>query len=278
MVNLAHLVNNPLDEFNLIYNSKRGINHAILTFLYNDIATRYTIYQQAFDDNDLERITTILHNPNSSLAMLHCYNSSTEALEDLLIRIKENQLLHLRSICHFCGINTDSSTDHYLPKEQFPEFCVNSLNLIPCCPDCNSYKGEYWLDNITQTRGIINLYTDDIDDIQFLFVDITYLGNVPIAEFTIDNRNNIAPVKFDIISKHYERLHLTDRYKDKFNSIYSQIHNLFLNKPMFSGRPDLIQDFLIQDVINHSNLFGINHYKGVVMRSLANNAIFINQF
>ena len=275
---LTHLVNNPIDEFNLIYNSKRGINHAILTMKHNDIQIRYDDYQQAFYDNDLERINSVLYHPNSSSAMLHCYTSSTAALEDLLVRIKENQMLHLRSICHFCGINTDSTTDHYLPKDQFPEFCVNLLNLIPCCPDCNSYKGEYWLDNISLTRGIINLYTDDIPDIQFLFVDITYLGNVPIAEFTVDNRNNINPDLFDIISKHYQRLHLTDRYKDKFNSIYSQIHNLFLNKPMFTRRPDLIQDFLNQDVINHSNLFGVNHYKGVIMDSLANNIVFLNEF
>jgi len=278
MINLAHLSNNPIDEFNLIYNSKTGVNHVILTMLRDDIVERYTIYNKAFDDNELERLNSVLLNPNSIEAMLHCYNSSTKALEDLLIRIKENQLLHLRSTCHFCGINTDSSTDHYLPKNQFPEFCVNLLNLIPCCPDCNSIKGEYWKDENTLTRGIVNLYTDDLPPIQFLFVEISYLGNVPRALFTVDNRNNIDHDLFNIISKHYTRLHLTERYKDQFNSIYSQIHNLFLNKPMFAGRPDLIQDFLNQDDINHSNLFGINHYKGVIIRSLASNAFFINLF
>lgn len=49
--------------------------------------------------------------------------------------------------CPMCGSPTTGTLDHYLPREQYPEFSVLPCNLVPACGLCNSgakgktYKG-----------------------------------------------------------------------------------------------------------------------------------------
>ncbi len=49
--------------------------------------------------------------------------------------------------CPMCGSPMTGTLDHYLPKEEYPEFSIYSRNLVPACSACNSgskrqtYKG-----------------------------------------------------------------------------------------------------------------------------------------
>ncbi|WP_456797488.1 HNH endonuclease [Bradyrhizobium sp. USDA 4473] len=49
--------------------------------------------------------------------------------------------------CPMCGSSVTGSVDHFLPKEDFPEFSLMAANLVPACSHCNSgakrqtYKG-----------------------------------------------------------------------------------------------------------------------------------------
>jgi 5-methylcytosine-specific restriction endonuclease McrA len=40
--------------------------------------------------------------------------------------------------CPMCGSSVTGSVDHYLPKEDFPEFSVMAANMVPACAHCNS--------------------------------------------------------------------------------------------------------------------------------------------
>ena len=44
--------------------------------------------------------------------------------------------------CPMCGSTGATSLDHYLPKEEYPEFSIFSYNLLPCCVACNQKRGN----------------------------------------------------------------------------------------------------------------------------------------
>lgn len=95
---------------------------------------------------------------------------------------KENGGRILR--CPICGVEKCAHLDHYVPREEMPEFSVFAPNLIPLCYDCNEKKKAIWKDARGE-RVIINAYYDD-------------LPNKPICECVISIDENGLP-KAEII-------------------------------------------------------------------------------
>lgn len=274
-------LNTPcIDEFELIRISKHHQTRNNLLLLKPFVLSRYNEYDSKFDANNLEEIIEEIHSDNDKTDLLSCYINSTQALDNLVVRIKQNQDDNIKSICQYCGIGSDDSIDHYLPKEKFAEFCVKPLNLLPCCPRCNLLKKEYWLDQHINKRGILHLYLDVLPLVQYLFVSLEYDVNTNVfgATFYLDNINGIDDDLFSIITNHYRQLELCDRYKHRFNNIYSQTVACFDKISLFNNNPDLVKQFLINESDSLSEKFGINYYKAVIKRELSNNDIFLNQF
>jgi 5-methylcytosine-specific restriction endonuclease McrA len=278
MRNLSPLNTVPIDEFDLIHKSKQDPAHIILEELRPVILNRYGSYKVEFDKNTLQNIESQVYTPQAKKYLRKCYSDSTNALDNLIARIKENQPNHLRSVCQFCGIDTDNTTDHYLPQSVFPEFSVNHLNLFPCCAVCNPIKNDYWISQDPNYRGIINLYTDILPTQQFLFADVRFFRTNVIIKFRIDNPNGIDPDLYQVIEYHFRRIKLLDKYNDKTGNIYQRVFNSYKGKAAYKGKPDLIQTDLLQEVQNHFNSFGRNHYEGILMEALANNNVFLNLF
>ncbi|WNH07677.1 HNH endonuclease [Thalassobellus suaedae] len=277
MHNLQPINTSTIDEFDLIHNSKQEPTYTILTNLRPSIVNKYNDYDIEFNTNSLENIPTVIHSLKNKNGLLHCYKNKTNAKDQLIVNIKENQSAHLRSTCQFCGLDPSRTTDHFMPKDDYPEFCVNHKNLIPCCSSCNAYKGEYLIDIRTNTRGILNLYTDQLPIVQFVFVAIRYVGGVPIANFSLRNPNRINPILFQIIEYHFERLHLLERYNDVFNTEYKQILSSFKD-PHYNGNRALVSRILTNDANSLFGDYGRNYYKAIIKESLANNASFLNLF
>ncbi|MCP3163199.1 hypothetical protein [Myxococcus qinghaiensis] len=63
--------------------------------------------------------------------------------------------------------------DHYLPKDEYPEFSIYSLNLVPACAHCNSdEKGTVFVGPLAPAR-FIHPYFDSISAKPILSVEIT---------------------------------------------------------------------------------------------------------
>jgi hypothetical protein len=278
MRNLTHLNTDPIDEFDSIRKSKQDPANSVLLALRPTILSRYGEYKTEFDKNTLQNIKNKTFSPQASEFLKKCYSDSTNCLNSVIARIKKNQPDHLRSICQFCGIDTDNTTDHYLPQSAFPEFSVNHLNLFPCCAVCNPIKNDYWISKDPLYRGIINLYTDILPTQQFLYVDIRYFRNNVIIKFRIDNPNGINPDLFQVIENHFIRIKLINKYNDKTGNIYQRVINSYKGKTAYIGKPNLIQTDLLKEAQNHFLSFGRNHYEGVLMEALANNNHFLNLF
>lgn len=280
MRNLIPLHTNPIDEFDLIHQKKHDPAHIILQGIRPLLVTRYNTYQNEFKKNTLQNIKPkpISFFPDAAKHLRECYLKPTKALNNLIVKIKEKQPNHLRSVCQYCGIDTDNTTDHYLPQSDFPEYSVNHLNLFPCCAVCNPIKNNYWFDGTNYHRGIINLYTDILPDVQFLFADVKIIKANPIIKFNINNSNRINSNLYQVIENHFTRIKLLEKYNDKVGNIYQRIYNSYANKPCFKNNPGLIQQDLLIEAENHLKSFGRNHYEGILKEALANNKSFLNLF
>lgn len=275
MINLAPYITNGYAEFVSIVNDKNDPRHTRLLNLLNVINTRYQLYSQSFTTTLLQNIPRINLTQQEKEDLLHCYTGATASLNNLVRNIRETQPLHIRGTCQYCGINSDNSIDHYLPKGQYPDFCVYVLNLLPCCESCNSFKWEYWINNQTNNRGIINLYLDNLPIVQFLFLNIGYNNNVPNATFSISNVNAIPPQLYSIIETHFERLNLLERYKLSFHSIYHQTYKSFKNNATFLNNPNLVRDLLEHDANQLLADFGANYWKGIIKLTLSTDQTFL---
>lgn len=143
------------------------------------------------------------------------YESGASEFDLLWDELKElNGGTRLR--CPICGVTFANELDHYVPREKFPEFSANPLNIIPLCHDCNHTKLAKWKDS-NGFRMIFNAYFDELPQQKILSCSISRIVNdFPLAEVSFCNLNN--PIDADIRAKKtVEELELIDFYNDVVN-------------------------------------------------------------
>lgn len=256
-------------EFDRIHESKKNPTHSDLTGIRSEIRERYNEYYNHFNANSLEKILDSEFIGSGKDALKHCYEIPVHALENLKVRIKQNQAIDIKGICQFCGLDSDNTFDHFLPKEMFPDFSVNHRNLMPCCYTCNQLKNTYWLDASSNKKGVINLYSDDLPIAQFLFVHIEILHNLPIGKYYINNDAKEIDAEFyETIANHFRQLKLTSRYDDRFSNTFGKLINSI--KPVIvAGFPARDIKALLENEMNSDICdFGLNHHMTILKKKL----------
>ena len=61
-----------------------------------------------------------------------------------------------------CGSSVTGSVDHYLPKEDFPEFSVMAANMVPACAHCNSGMKRQTFRGVTPNERFLHPYFDTL--------------------------------------------------------------------------------------------------------------------
>ncbi|RZK25265.1 MAG: hypothetical protein EOO43_05950 [Flavobacterium sp.] len=188
-----------------------------------DINNLFDNYDSAFVANTLENLNPHGYvDPNrADLQKLYKYDSATLQMLKTTVTTTGNG----RKVqCQNCTMNEVNSLDHLLPKEQFPEFSVNPKNLFPCCSKCNSYKGALW--RVDGVRTSLNLYLDELPNVQYLFVNVEIGNNYVETEFFLDNQNGINEDFFELISSHYNELHLLERFSEGADDVITSFKHI----------------------------------------------------
>lgn len=274
MRNLAPLRLNYSYFLKIISMKHLGVRTA-LQGIAPSIQTEYRKYVKACNGNNLHSFTASNFTGVDVVNLKDCYADRVE-VNNLKQHIYDNQPSHIRYECQYCMIgDSGDSFDHYLPKEDFPEFSVLSNNLIPCCTRCNTHKSIYWND-AGLSRSIINIYYDQIPVQQFLNCAITYRRDTPIINFSISNPGGINPNLFRVITRHFERLFLLDRFKLKSNT---EITNVINSLTPLLGSYTLLQasTYLLDDVVQMKLSYGNNYWKALLKEALANSNRFLAQ-
>lgn len=201
-----------------IVDGKKGSRCVRLTGMLPKLKVRYTAFETAYTSGLVSSIATKLWTKAEKEDLLHCYDSTAKALEDLKALITKRQVEEIRDFCAYCGIGLPAQFDHYLPKAKFPEFSVHSFNLVPCCGSCNGLKGETWL-LAGGTRAFINFYIDSLPTKPMLKLDTHWSmkkgKRVPTVCYALVRPSGFSVKKFVLIESHFEKLKLFARYKDQ---------------------------------------------------------------
>lgn len=209
-------------------------------------------------------------NKNDLLKLYTSDNSKLVKLKNKLTTILDNRIMNT---CQYCTMTPINSLDHIVPKGEFPEFAVNPKNLLPACSACNSYKSENWREN--NKTLFLNLYTDILPQVQYLFVDLNITADYIETKFELKNINNIDPDLFELLESHYRKLYLPNRFSKKSNDIISELKNIIISNKLFLDKTQIVQ--VVQEKINRDKiLFGCNYYKSILEETLINNEIFID--
>lgn len=102
-------------------------------------------------------------------ALIHCYTSETAPLAVALKEL-ERATRPEPYRCPYCLMRQPKTWDHFLAKEDFPEFSTLASNLIRACDPCNRKK----LRNFTNApRRVVNPYFDPIPDLPLLRCNVS---------------------------------------------------------------------------------------------------------
>ncbi|ADV50868.1 hypothetical protein Celal_3613 [Cellulophaga algicola DSM 14237] len=233
------------------------------------ITTKYADYKLKFDNNNLFAISAHGFDGEDKINLLKLYSSQRKSIINLKIELTTNEFNQRINNCPNCTIEKVASLDHYIPKDEFPEFSVNPINLIPCCSTCNSKKKEKWKDD--QNLLFLNLYSDIIPSAQYLFVNI-----VSKTEFIFElkNMSHIDLNLFKVIESHYDKLNLLQRFREDSDEVISELDIL-----ISSCRDSIIDDIELQRFIeNHYSKIeardGMNNWKIVLVKAMINSSIY----
>ncbi len=223
MHKLLRVTGVPSDYLASIVGGKTGDRGKRLTAMLPDITTRYATLEGAYTSANIGGVAADAWTIQEREDLLHCYEVTAQALEELKGLITERQNEGIRDFCPYCGIGAPRQFDHYLPKEKFPEFGVHAHNLVPCCGTCNGKKSDVWLD-ANKARLFLNFYIDSLPTAPMLEPAVQWVvkkgKRVPIVSFDLVRPAGFGVAKFGLIESHFEKLELLSRYKDQAHTEY----------------------------------------------------------
>lgn len=166
--------------------------------------------------------------------------------------------------CPFCSHRPPKSVDHYLPKETFAEFSVVSLNLVPCCRDCNSDKHARVL---TDDEQFVHPYYDLIGNVTWLECVVSYEVDSPVFEFVVNEHSGLPDALRKKMNYQMGELELSALYAlqavDEVGGALSFLTNLF-----DTGGHDMLAAHL-SDMAGSRTAYNANGWQAALYRALA---------
>ncbi|MGD7023051.1 HNH endonuclease [Rossellomorea vietnamensis] len=230
------------------------------------ILERYEKYEENI--YTLENIQPLTFTKEEKGCLEGCYTSETADRVALINNIMSKRDVHSKAICCYCGYGNPKTIDHYLPKSIFPEFSIHSLNLIPCCSDCNNIKDNYFVDENSGERLFINFYFDDIPDESYLFANIVREEKGFIIEYMFEAPNNDKV--YSIVSSHIEKLKIISRLEEISNSYIDDIFNQHQYSLYEGVQESTLRDTLAMNTRVLERQHGKNYWKVVLNNAIMN--------
>lgn len=223
----------PRDHLSSIVGGKNGDRGVRLTGMLPAVQACYGAFEAAYTVEDISGTAQCVWTKAEREDLLHCYETTTKALQKLKMLISESQPDGVREVCPYCGIGGPRQFDHYLPKEKFPEYSVHSYNLVPCCSVCNGKKSDIWLQP-KKIRTFINFYLDTLPAMPMLNVTVQWTEKTgklfPVSTFQLVCPVGFGATEFQLVSTHFQMLGLLARYKDQAHTEFLSIRNSALSR------------------------------------------------
>lgn len=262
----------------IIAAKKTGARKILLQNNLKFVLKKYATYRAAYSSNSLQGLKTVAHADDLHAALLHCYGVEVTPLSELKLKIRTLQGIELQGICPYCTINKPDETDHYVAEQEFPEYSVLALNLVPCCASCNKKKGKWWREG--GNRLFLNFYLDEIPLQRYLKISLIFKksqGNlIPVAEFSLDfSLTKITPV-VQIVKTHYEKLGLLKKFKDAVADEFAELRRSLLAFDFDDA--DEVKAHLAKRAESEALDGGENYWRAVYLEELSKSDAFATKF
>jgi hypothetical protein len=244
----------------IVAERQNGVNASYFAGIEKQWISRCQDYDRwAGDGNQLKKWATAIDKGTSFKTL---YSSPTEdaAQEPILRGLRERTL----TLCPMCGeAGTPNTLDHFLPKQDFPDFSILPLNLVPACDICQGHK----LTRYTGPDGRLFLhpYYDSFLAGRVAELVIHPEFNAPTPEL----RCHSAVPKEDepVVSRHLQELQLHSRFKSSFKKEYVRV--LRHTRRMRERGRDILSAF--HDLLDHAADRSINSWEHILYDSVVNN-------
>ena len=247
--------------------------HDRLAEIVDLIEESYHNYHEHFRNNNLEDLSVNASYIPYKPQLLSLYNYQSRLINRLKHTIERQQPQAIMYTCQHCTLTSNESLDHFVPKDEFPEFAINPFNLLPRCIKCNQHKSSNWRKNGKRTT--LNLYLDTLPDVQYLFVDVTFddYGELTF-EFYLKNYGQVENRIFELITAHYESLNLFQRMRQSANAVISELQNSIISRLPQLPYNTIADQIRIAAEANRA-LLGRNHWKSIVEIELIDSTPFL---
>ncbi|MFD5410370.1 HNH endonuclease [Streptomyces nojiriensis] len=172
--------------------------------------------------------------------------------------------------CPLCGHGIVSQLDHFLPKSSYPALCVDPLNLIPACPDCNKAKSDKRAASLEELP--LHPYLDRVDGQGWLDAKVVHEDGSVRLEFFVSPPLDWDQVLAARAQNHFKLFGLRRTYAVQANRFIGEIRGQ-LPELLDSGGMDSVRDHLRTGATSSLSKRP-NSWMGVTYRALANDALF----
>lgn len=242
-------------------------NRGKMLNLKDKVFQRYQFYLH--NKNTLDEIRPIkMMNPDEVQLMEESYKTS-KAFQSIKKQLLENVPKDRRGVCPFCMISEPTTMDHYFPESEYPEYIIFAPNLVPCCSHCNSVKGKrLFLENEDEIkRTVIHFYYDVLPQTKYLKSTFYIADKTPQISFFLEFETETEIS--GIIKKHFETLHLLERYQERSNGILStECENIRMCLKNGFSVKDCIQ-LLRCKAQSSEKIYGRNYWKACIYRAMS---------
>jgi 5-methylcytosine-specific restriction endonuclease McrA len=272
MKQLATLPKSADIYFREIYMAKRGPRRAILRNMEGDVLILFDKYAIRTPDVEFIRPSTRLTVPRAA-ALRHAYTSGPDPLD----RLKEDlRTAAGHRLCCYCMMDSGSTTDHYLPKQVFPEYSVYSQNLIPACSSCNQRRGK--LVRRGRNRIFAHLHSENLPNARWLYARAVTENSTDRLVYYLRRPTSISRAQFSLLERHYEELDLLNRFEERTDEILAAARRDVRKIKGVLGKPPdsaTIADTMREEALGCRATYCANYYQVAAYFALARKPGFI---
>ena len=278
MINLIQDREDSFSEYKAAVNRKNEDSNdkKELLSIEKQMEDCYINYKQHFDSNNLEILKSTRVGQLHKDSLLGLYSSDAAIVKHFRMRYFAQNPQTYNNLCPYCTLSEANTTEHILPKEKYPEYAVDTLNLIPACSGCNSKKGDSIIDAVSGKKTTINYYTDKLPHEQYLYVDFEVSCNNIKAIYHLENHDNKINVEmYSLIERHFSKFDLLNRFNLKAIQEISELRNLYIVED-FSNEAEYnaFAAKQIRKIKMDMPQLGYNHWKVILYLSAATSDVF----
>lgn len=203
-------------------NGRKHQNATNYVAMRNDVHQQLDEYDQRVNPISLENLVSLWPNRRTNMDEARTAHDmySTSKNEIKQIRAELETLNGGKVIkCPICELDYYVHLDHYIPREEMPEFSVHPKNLIPLCDYCNTVKSTLWLSHASRRRLIFNCAYDTPSGMMVLECRVTHILNgFPVC--VVDYKSGLpANSAVSLECSTYHNLRLRPKYKAEVDTM-----------------------------------------------------------